>query len=235
MTNEWTSNDVPSVSSLDLYNRRPELDICGKQFGAAVAFEAMVEHLNAHHPKPAPVSREDAAMADRLERQATSIARLQGELETAERDRDEAMDAESAARLSAKTAESDRARWRRAHGIVEQERITARQQLAEAVARAEAAEAHTATTVTREDVEQELRSAFQAWGHNHITAQERALSIRLGWLFAIEAGQSTDPVEEKARELARAGGIDFDEQEPMGVEMLIGMARHVIGQEAGDA
>lgn len=38
-------------------------------------------------------------------------------------------------------------------------------------------------------------------------------------------------VEVKARELAQAGGIDFDEQEPEGVEMLIGMARHVLGQE----
>ena len=52
MVSEWTSNDVPSVSSLGLYSRRPDLDIGGKRFGAAVAFEAMVEHLNAHYPKP---------------------------------------------------------------------------------------------------------------------------------------------------------------------------------------
>ena len=51
---------------------------------------------------------------------------------------------------------------------------------------------------------------------------------------AIEAGQAVDPVEAKARELAKAGGVDFDEQEPEGVEMLIGMARHVLGQGAGD-
>ena len=41
-----------------------------------------------------------------------------------------------------------------------------------------------------------------------------------------------DPVEAKARELAKAGGVDFDEQEPEGVEMLIGMALHVLGQES---
>lgn len=41
-----------------------------------------------------------------------------------------------------------------------------------------------------------------------------------------------DPVEAQARELAAAGGIDFDEQEPDGVEMLFGMARHVLGLEA---
>lgn len=49
---------------------------------------------------------------------------------------------------------------------------------------------------------------------------------------AIEAGQDTDPLLDKARELAKAGGIDFDEQEPDGVEMLLSMARHVLGQEA---
>lgn len=53
-------------------------------------------------------------------------------------------------------------------------------------------------------------------------------------LFGVEAEAVVDPVEKKARELAAAGGIDFDEQEPDGVEMLLGMARHVLGQEAGD-
>ena len=48
---EWTSNDVPSVESLDLYAKRPDLDISGKHFGAAVAFGAMVKHLNAHYPR----------------------------------------------------------------------------------------------------------------------------------------------------------------------------------------
>ena len=65
MVNEWTSNDVPSVSSLVLHNKRPDLDLGGMQFGAAVAFEAMVEHLNKVHPKPRPVTREDVTQAVR--------------------------------------------------------------------------------------------------------------------------------------------------------------------------
>ena len=52
-----------------------------------------------------------------------------------------------------------------------------------------------------------------------------------GMEHAIEA-EPADPAEAKARELAKAGGIDFDEQEPDGVEMLLSMARHVLGQEA---
>lgn len=43
----------------------------------------------------------------------------------------------------------------------------------------------------------------------------------------------TDPVEDKARELAKAGGVDFDEQEPEGAEMLLGMAHHVLGRKPG--
>lgn len=229
MVNEWTSNDVPSVSSLDLYNKRPDLDLGGMLFGAAVALEAVVEHLNSVHPKPRPVtrqdlpddpddrwetfrsrfkefdgyrseahqhslwtvfrsgiqyaetrmldhlnanggvpaSREDAALADRLERQAATIGELQGSFLRVERDAD---------------------RWRRAHSIVEQERDQAREQWKkwehkaneaerevstwrtstesahsdflqaahdrdEAVARAEAAEARTAPAVTRDEIE----------------------------------------------------------------------------------
>ena len=52
--------------------------------------------------------------------------------------------------------------------------------------------------------------------------------------LAADREATVDPVEEKARELAKAGGVDFDEQEPDGVEMLLSMARHVLGQEAGD-
>ena len=48
---EWTSNDVPSVESLGLYSKRPDLDASGKHFGAAVAFGAMVKHLNTHYPR----------------------------------------------------------------------------------------------------------------------------------------------------------------------------------------
>ena len=62
----------------------------------------------------------------------------------------------------------------------------------------------------------------------HIDAAARCEAIAR----AIEAeAQSPDPVEKKARELAQAGGIDFDEQEPDGVDMLMGMALHVLGQE----
>lgn len=241
MVNEWTSNDVPLLSSLDLYNKHPEMDFGGKQFGAALALEAMVEHLNEHYPKPAPVSREDAALADRLERQATSIARLQGELETAER---------------------DRSSWRRAHGIVEQERITARQQLAEAQVerdswrdRAEAAEARTA--VTREDVEKcvygSRRAGRECDSQGFVPVHIQEAVERLFDLFGVSAGQATDPVEQLAEQIESATReailqvcADLEsvapDLDPLTVERAMDvtsasrcLAAHVLGQEAEDA
>ena len=69
--------------------------------------DAVLHWLNKHHPKSA--SRGDAALADHLGRQAEAIDELQLDLEAAER---------------------DRARWRRAHEIVEAERDQAREQRA---------------------------------------------------------------------------------------------------------
>lgn len=64
------------------------------------------------------------------------------------------------------------------------------------------------------------------------SAMYSAVDETLDALWPFLGISEVDPVEAKARELAKAGGIDFDEQEPGGVEMLIGMARHVLGQEA---
>lgn len=192
MTNEWTSNDVPSVSSLDLCSKRPDLAISGKHFGAAVAFEAMVEHLNKVHPKPAPASREDAALADRLERQATSIARLQGELETAER---------------------DRSRWRRAHGIVEQERYQARAELAEVQVerdswrdRAEAAETRT------ERLERGIR-AFVRHGQavpRGVTTYDRGI-VHAELLALVDAEKESAPARAEAAEARTAPAVTRDD------------------------
>ena len=272
MVNEWTSNDMPSVSSLGLYGRRPDLDIDGMRFGAAVALEAVVDHLNANHPKS-----------------GTDRWRRAHEIVEGERDQ---------AREQWKKWEHKADEWKQehdllvVHGSVRGDTYAAMgRERDEWKARAEAAEARPA--VTREEVAEAIS---RAWGEDGSVsphgvldrlwplvsgADPAVLVVREsdvaavevtrdsdGWYAdgawvasadetaewvrdraaemvvyaarneavarAIEAGQAVDPVEAKARELAKAGGVDFDEQEPEGVEMLIGMARHVLGQGAGD-
>ena len=248
MVNEWTSNDVPSVSSLVLHSRRPHLDLDGKRFGAAVALDAVVEHLNANHPKPEP---------DRFERQAATIGELQG---------------------SFLRVEADAARWCRVHEIVEQERdqaraslrrlrdetdfdlFTVRDQLKQCRGereqmtrerdewreRAEAAEAR--TTITREDVEDELRITYE-FGND----PERRIEYgadNMCALFGVEAGQATDPVEELAGQIEAATRTAIRQVcddlatvapslDPLAVERAMEVtaasrkiAAHVLGQEA---
>lgn len=117
----------------------------------------IVERLNANGGVPAERRYGDVVVGGVMDPH---------ELATALRDRDEAMDAESAAMLRAKFAEADRDRLRRAHEIVEGERDQARRERDKWKARAEAAEARTAPAVTREDV----RGVIDHWivqGGNH--------------------------------------------------------------------
>ncbi|GLB62684.1 hypothetical protein NCCP2495_05620 [Dietzia sp. NCCP-2495] len=107
------------------------------------------------------------------------------------------------------------------------ERITWLAETAEAVT-----EMKPAPAVTREDVEGAIRAAYFQRRFGYTSGDIEVSTDAVCDLFGVSTGQGTDPVLEKARELAQAGGIDFDEQEPEGVEMLIGMARHVLGQEA---
>ena len=108
--------------------------------------DAVVEHLNANGGVPAPDLLSSAA--------------------------DCVLDAED----RAKDAKAEAARWRRAHGIVEQERDQARESLHEAckvaqsykvdayqaTERAEAAEARTTPAVTRADIEKAIRGKVWA-------------------------------------------------------------------------
>lgn len=94
MVNTWTRDDLPSVIKSHRYGNM--------HFSRIQEVEAykddVVDHLNAHHPKPD---------MDRLERQAATISELQGSFLSVEADAD---------------------RWRRAREIVEQERDQARRE-----------------------------------------------------------------------------------------------------------
>ena len=221
MVNEWTSNDMPSVSSLGLYGRRPDLDLDGKRFGAAAALEAVVEHLNANHPK---------SDTDRLERQAATIGELQG---------------------CFLRVEADAARWRRAHTIVEAERDQARASLHEACkvaqsykvdayqateraeaaereldewkARAEAAEARTAPAVTRAGVKNAIDTCFALAPKINTQVISDAVCDFLG----VEA-EPADPLLDKAQEFAALADWELTDRE---AELLHTVAAHVLGQE----
>ena len=168
MVNEWTSNDVPSVSSLHLYNKRPDLDICGKRFGAAAALEAVVQHLNAHYPKP--------------ENPEQLLRMCNAAQERADQLRDERDDVVQ----SCITVGRDRDRWR------------AR---AEAAARAiEAAEARTAPTVTRDDIEKAIRG--KVWAANRDPNKAGFHRVHIAWatdsVWSLVSG--ADPVVYVVRE-----------------------------------
>lgn len=235
MVNEWTVDDLPDASvTTDKYGA------IGPMYFPAVDDyrDAVVAHLNANGGVPA--SREDAALADHLGRQAVAIDELQLDLEAAEADRD---------------------RWRRAHEIVERERDQAREQWKkwehkaneaerevstwrtstesahsdflqaahdrdEAVVRAEAAEARAVPAVSRADVAEALSRCInpEMWNVTFPSVVSEVCD-----LFGIEAGQATDPLLDKAQEFAALADWELTDRE---AELLHTVARHVLGQEA---
>ena len=217
MNNEWTSNDVPSVSSLDLYNKRHDLDLGGMRFGAAVALEAVVEHLNAHYPKPenpehllrmcqeADLKRTRAeAKADRW-RRAHEI--VEGERDQARRERD---------------------MWKEKCLDTDEALHDARTERDEAVARAESAEARTAPAVSRADVAEALSRCIdpERWNVTFPSVVSEVCD-----LFGVEAEQAVDPLLDKAQEFAALADWELTDRE---AELLHTVAAHVLGQEAGD-
>ena len=228
MVNEWTSNDVPSVESLDLYAKRPDLDISGKHFGAAVAFGAMVKHLNTHYPKPENPERRADDDASRW-RRAHSI--VEAERDTARSERDEW-------KARAARAEQERENWR----II-------------AINRAEAAEARTTPTVddpalyviresdvaavkvekvgsqrTARDVSAGGPEQARQWVQDHL--QRAAAYEAMARAFEANA-EPADQVEQKAVELYEAtdDSIWAWATAPVQVQdMYRRLAAHVLGQ-----
>lgn len=121
MVNEWTRNDLPKQRPMiemyaDAYrdesNVRPPM---------ALVLDAVVEHLNEHHPKPArEVTRKDlpdfGAMGSVMARWKVSYGAVSDVLDAV------------VAHLNANGGLPADDRWRRAHEIVEQERDQAREQ-----------------------------------------------------------------------------------------------------------
>lgn len=233
MVNEWTRDDLPSV--MDLVKASVDAMAIDPSGAADAALYAVVAHLNAHHPKPRPITRDD------LPDEGTLAVMMRAIFDGYIVESGEVLLPGSALRrfLDAMVG------YLNDHGGLG---IDTREPLERTLrkrdewrARAEAAEARTA--VTREEVEKAITVGVRGTTDGDLIDQDASIPsgecVRLAVdatcdLFGIEAEQAVDPVEAKARELAKAGGIDFDEQDPEIVEMLLGIARHVLGKETDD-
>ena len=151
MVNEWTRADLPAV--MDLVKASVDAVATDPSGGAYAALDAVVEHLNANHPKPRPIDEAEfldlyidvIAETSGLERRALWSHRVWAK-KIVERlnanggvpaSRGDAALADHLGRqavaidelqLDLEAAEADRDRWRRAHEIVERERDQAREQ-----------------------------------------------------------------------------------------------------------
>ena len=143
MVNEWTRNDLPDhvvIRDVDYMHgdgtRSRVIDL---------TLDAVVEHLNAHHPKP------DGDLHSTVLRQAGHVHDLIADLADMERERDEWKARAEAAEARIKATERERDDWR-------DKAYSASEGMRKATARAEAAEARTTPAVTK----RELRSVVGA-------------------------------------------------------------------------
>ena len=194
MVNEWTRDDLPAV--MDLVKASAAAMATELGGGADAALDAVVAHLNAHHPKPgrdfSGVERDD------LRRQVEDLHKRR------------------------RKHADERAAWTRNRRELISERDAA-------VARAEAAEARTTPAVTRADVAEALSRCInpEMWNVTFPSVVSEVCD-----LFGVEAGQATDPVEEKARELYRAATPDA--QWETVADEYRRIAAHVLGEESHD-
>ena len=150
---QWTREDLPSV--MDLVKASVDATAIDPSGGADAALDAVVAHLNTHHPKP------------EFEGYCTCNGYDSGGL------MGDCGIALHRAQYRADRAESNVDRWRRAHGIVEQERDQAREQIAEWKARAEQAENARDTAATRaKQLEREVSKVEGRASEWSIKAQE---------------------------------------------------------------
>ena len=207
MVNEWTRADLPAV--MDLVKASVDAVATDPSGGAYAALDAVVEHLNAHHPKPD---------TDRW-RRAHSI--VEGERDQARRERDmwkeKCLDTDEALHRA-------RASLHEACKVAQSYKVDAYQ----ATERAEAAEARTAPAVSRADVAEALSRCInpEMWNVTFPSVVNEICD-----LFGIEAGQAVDPLLDKALEFAALADWELTDRE---AELLHTVAAHVLGQEAGD-
>ena len=205
MVNEWTRADLPAV--MDLVKASVDAVATDPSGGAYAALDAVVEHLNAHHPKPD---------TDRW-RRAHSI--VEGERDQARRERDmwkeKCLDTDEALHRA-------RASLHEACKVAQSYKVDAYQ----ATERAEAAEARTAPAVTRAGVKNAIDTCFALAPKINTQVISDAVCDFLG----VEA-EPADPLLDKAQEFAALADWELTDRE---AELLHTVAAHVLGQEAGD-
>ena len=69
MVNEWTRDDLPTLSAIAPIAADPESYV---YFAVSIAFDAVVKHLNTHYPKP------ENPVVDQVEAKAQEIAQAIG-------------------------------------------------------------------------------------------------------------------------------------------------------------
>ena len=205
MVNEWTRNDLPDASvATDKYGT-----IGSMYFPAVDAYrDAVVEHLNAHYPKPSPehvviggrltisesqFKRERDVFAHRLENQSETIAEMQGVIKGLHRAHEIVEGERDQAREQWKKWEHKAGEWKA--------RAEAAEQYAQAVsdsnrdnadraskaererdkwrARAEVAEARTAAAVSRADIEKAIRG--KVWAANREPNKAGFHRVHVDW------------------------------------------------------
>ena len=198
---QWTRDEF---ARLDIHPLSP----------AGEVIDEVVAWLNAHYPKPQPYDQGGVRGADSL-------------LYRAERERDEAV---ARAEKAERERDEFRPTWdesvsfaywvagRLGCHVDDLDDLTLTEM-------AERAAAQPAPEVTRDDIENQLRIAYESG--NHPIERIRVATAAVCDLFGVEA---VDPVEEKARELYRAATPDARWETVADEYRRI--ARHVLGQEA---
>ena len=239
----WTRDDLPSV--MDLVKASVDATAIDPSGGADAALDAVVAHLNAHHPKPQPFDQGGVRGADSLLYRA----------ERAERERDAAVaraeQAENARDTATTRAEQLEREIKRLHKVIDekvreanesadyQEQIDA--ELRSAGVRVELTDPPTVSVpavippVSRADVAEALARCLnpEMW---NVTFP--AVVNEICDLFGVEAEQAVDPVEAKAKELWEvakpSANATWSGTNELAKEQFRKVAAHVLGQEAGD-
>lgn len=226
---QWTREDLPSV--MDLVKASVDAMATELGGGADAALDAVVAHLNAHHPK--------------------SVHPMDPEMARLRRERDEARNARDTAATRAKQLEREvsKVEGRASEWSIKAQEWRVRAEAAEA--RATLAEQErenwritainrAAPAVSRADIEKaisELRTFPRFLTDELLVLRDEAIDAAWALVSGNEAEQAVDPVEEKAEELMRVLAPETEDctwrilTEPAR-EDFRRLARHVLGQEA---
>ncbi|WP_440221194.1 hypothetical protein [Dietzia sp. MNB45] len=195
---QWTRDDLPSV--MDLVKASVDATAIDPSGGADAALDAVVAHLNAHHPKPEPDRwrRAHSIMEQERDQARESLRRLRDETDV---DLFTVRDQLKQCRGEREQMTRDRDEWKARAILAEQERENWR---ITAINRATPA-------VTHADVEKVLDTGIRGATDGGLIDQDTSIPsgecVRLAVdavcdLFGIEAEQAVDPVEEQTDALA---------------------------------